>query len=211
MSRLEIKRFTSRMLGANTYVLYADGEGVIIDPCTKVGFVKEFCSSNEIKINFIIMTHCHIDHTLYIEEYKSEFNAVSMIHDSGNRFLQDENLNGARLFGMNKSFGPADKMLSDGDEINVGTHILKVMFTPGHSPGSICIKSDNILICGDTLFNLSIGRSDLPGGDPEALKESLEKLKTLPDDTIIYPGHGTFSTMKFEKENNPYLSGTYII
>ena len=86
-----------------------------------------------------------------------------------------------------------------------GNFSAKILETPGHSPGSIAVWVDNMLISGDTLFNMSIGRSDLPGGNQKDLQKSLEKLMELPDETIVYPGHGTFTTIKFEKENNPYL------
>ncbi len=206
MDKLEIKRFTSRMLGANTYIIYNDGEGIIVDPCTKVHIIKDFCELNKLNIIKIVLTHCHIDHTLYLDEYIREFNTEFAIHESGNKLNQNDKLNGARLFGMKKSFRPADILLKGGDEIKVGNFRLKIIETPGHSPGSICIYSDKILISGDTLFNLSVGRSDLPGGNQEKLTISLQKLMDLPEDTIIYPGHGTFSTIKYEKANNPYLN-----
>ena len=206
MDKLEIKRFTSKMLGANTYILYSKGQGIVVDPCTKVNVIKEFCNFNEIKIKQIVLTHCHIDHTLYLQEYLDEFNTVFAIHENGNMFNQDENLNGARLFGMKKSFGPADILLKDGSELKIGDFSVRIIATPGHSPGSICLYSDKLLISGDTLFNLSIGRSDLPGGNQEQLMNSLKKISDLPDGIIIYPGHGTFSTIKFEKANNPYLN-----
>jgi len=211
VNKLEIKRFTSKMLGANTYILYNNGHGIVVDPCTKISIIKEFCNSNGIKINQIILTHCHIDHTLYLQEYLDEFNTIFAIHENGNILNQDENLNGARLFGLRKSFGPADILLKDGSEFEIGSLNVRIIATPGHSPGSICLYSDNLLISGDTLFNLSIGRSDLPGGNQEQLMNSLKKISELPDDTIIYPGHGTFSTIKFEKANNPYLKYPTII
>lgn len=205
MQQLEIKRFTSKMLGANTYILFNNNHGVVIDPCTKVDIVKEFCLNNNIKIQLIILTHCHIDHTLYLNEYISEFNVPFAIHRDGNRCNMDENLNGSRLFGMKKSFRSADLILNDGFKILIGEHTAEIIWVPGHSEGSVCIYADKMLISGDTLFNLSIGRSDLPGGNQHKLKNSLQKLMNLPEDTIVYPGHGSFTTIKFEKENNPYL------
>jgi len=205
MKRLEIKRFTSRMLGANTYVVYDNEQGIIIDPCTKVHIVKEFCDKNNIKIDKILLTHCHIDHILYVNEYVQQFSAKSAIHIDGNKYMMDKELNGSRLFGMNKTFKSADILLNDGDFVSIGEFSAKILATPGHSPGSIAIFADNFLVSGDTLFNMSIGRSDLPGGNQIDLGRSLVKLMALPDDTIIYPGHGTFSTIKFERENNPYL------
>ena len=205
MGKLKIKRFTNRMLGANTYIVYDNNHGIIIDPCTKVHIVKEYCDINDIKIGKILLTHCHIDHILYVDEYKEEFGARSAIHLDGNKYMMNPNLNGARLFGMNKSFKSADILLNEGDYVSIGDFSAKIIATPGHSPGSIAIWVDNILISGDTLFNMSIGRSDLPGGNQKALGKSLTKLMALPDETIVYPGHGTFSTIKFERENNPYI------
>ncbi len=206
MNKLKIKRFTSRMLGANTYIVYDNNRGIIIDPCTKVHIIKEYCDTNDIKIDKIVLTHCHIDHILYVEEYVREFEAKSAIHTDGNKYMMDQNLNGSRLFGMNKTFNSADILLNDGDYVPIGEFSAKILSTPGHSPGSIAILADSLLISGDTLFNMSIGRSDLPGGNQKELSKSLVKLMALPDDTIIYPGHGTFSTVKFERENNPYIN-----
>ena len=206
MKKLEIKRFTSKMLGANTYVIYDNNQGIIVDPCTKIDIVKEYCDYNGIKIDKILLTHCHIDHILYVDEYINEFEAKCAIHKDGNKYMMDPNLNGSRLFGMNKSFKSADALLNEGDTISIGEFSAKILSTPGHSPGSIAIWVDKILISGDTLFNMSIGRSDLPGGNQKALEKSLAKLMGLPDETIVYPGHGTFSTIKFERENNPYIS-----
>lgn len=205
MQKLEIKRFTSKMLGANTYILFNDNHGIIIDPCTKVDIVREFCHSNKIQIELILLTHCHIDHTLYLNEYINEFKVPFAIHSKGNRGNMNENLNGARLFGMKKSFKSADILLNDGDKIIIGQQTAEIIWVPGHSEGSVCVYADNLLISGDTLFNLSIGRSDLPGGDQNKLKNSLQKLMNLPENTIVYPGHGSFTTIKYEKENNPFL------
>ncbi|MDX1358323.1 MAG: MBL fold metallo-hydrolase [Clostridia bacterium] len=207
MDRLDIKRFTSRMLGANTYVLSSGPVGIIVDPCTKVDIIKNYCSEKNILIKQVVLTHCHIDHTLYLNEYLEAFDTVFAIHKEGNEMNMDSNLNGSRLFGMNKSFRTADILLSEGDELNLHGTKVRVIETPGHSPGSICLYSDNVLMSGDTLFNMSIGRSDLPGGNQDLLMKSLEILMELPDETIIYPGHGTFSTIKFERENNPFLYG----
>lgn len=205
MKRLEIKRFTSKMLGANTYIIYNNNKGLIVDPCTKVHIVKEFCDMNDIEINKILLTHCHIDHILYVDEYTRTFSCQVAIQTDGNKYMMDSNLNGSRLFGMNKEFKSADILLKDSDLLSIGDFSAKIISTPGHSPGSMAIYADKILVSGDTLFNMSIGRSDLPGGNQTDLEKSLSKLMDLPDDTIIYPGHGTFSTIKFERENNPYL------
>ena len=97
----------------------------------------------------------------------------------------DLNLNGSRLFGMKKSFRHADNLLKEGDSVDIGGQTAKILWVPGHSPGSICLYAENILISGDTLFNLSVGRSDLPGGDPTKLMHSLEKIMKLPDETIV--------------------------
>lgn len=206
MKQLKVKRFTSRMLGANTYILYNNNIGIIIDPCTKVGIIQEFCEDNNLKIVKIVLTHCHIDHTLYLNEYIDAFDVEFAIHKDDNSYNMDQNLNGARLFGMKKAFKSADLLLIDNDLVKIGDSEVKIIATPGHSPGSICIFGDNLLISGDTLFNLSIGRSDLPGGNQAELIQSLEKIMQLPDDTIVYPGHGTFTTIKFERENNPFLT-----
>jgi glyoxylase-like metal-dependent hydrolase (beta-lactamase superfamily II) len=207
MDKIEVKRFTSRMLGANTYVLYSNDTGIVIDPCTRVDIVLDFCKKKGISVKQIVLTHCHIDHTLYLNEYLSAFDTVFAIHKDGNELNMDENLNGSKLFGIRKSFRSADILFSDDDSLEISGNSLNIIETPGHSPGSICIYTEHLLISGDTLFNMSIGRSDLPGGNQDLLMKSLKKLMQLPDDTIVYPGHGTFTTIKFERENNPFLFG----
>ena len=103
-------------------------------------------------------------------------------------------------------------LLEEGDEISFGGKALKVIHTPGHSPGSISLygEDDGVLFCGDVLFNGSIGRSDFPGGDPRTLLQSIrKKLLTLPEDTVVYPGHGPETTIGLEKRHNPFLTGFF--
>ena len=129
------------------------------------------------------------------------------IHQDDGPYLTDPNLNLAPLVTGGNYVGPAaDRLLSHGEIIKVGGLELEVIHTPGHSPGSVCLLGPGFLFSGDTLFALSIGRSDLPGGDGKVLQESLKKLvQKVPTDTIIYPGHGEGTTMKRELTHNPFL------
>lgn len=202
----EIKTFQSKLLGANLYLVHNSKIGIVIDPCVSVDIVSEYCNQHNIKPVLIILTHAHIDHMLYLEEFKNEFNIKDAVHTCDRSVMGDSHLNGATLFGMKKAFKQSDIVLNDGDIINEDGIELKVIHTPGHTEGGICLYGDGFLFTGDTLFHLSIGRSDLGRGDANQLLESIKnKLFVLPEDTIVYPGHGASSTIGFEKENNPFI------
>jgi glyoxylase-like metal-dependent hydrolase (beta-lactamase superfamily II) len=120
-----------------------------------------------------------------------------MLEEPGRRF--------AKTFGFNIKTPPADKLLHDGDGIKIGETTLKVMHTPGHSPGSICLMGKKEVFTGDTLFAGSIGRADLPQSSEIAMEQSLKKLASLPNHFKVYPGHGATTTIEEEKQTNPFL------
>jgi glyoxylase-like metal-dependent hydrolase (beta-lactamase superfamily II) len=141
-----------------------------------------------------------------MEELREKFDAKVLIHEADAESLSDPWYNGSMLFGLETVFKDADILLKDGDIITVGETKLEIIHTPGHTPGGICIKAGNCLFTGDTLFKLSIGRTDLGNGDENSLMDSLRnKLMKLEDDTVIYPGHGASSTIGYERHNNPYI------
>ncbi len=205
-NNLQIKKFQSRMLGANSYLVHNGRTGIVIDPCVRVEKVSDFCKKIDIRPALIIITHAHIDHMLHLEEFKMEFDIKDAVHELDREAMCSSDLNGAVLFGMKKAFEKSDITLQDGETVSEDGIKLKVIHTPGHTEGGICLYGDGFVFTGDTLFHLSIGRSDLGRGDSQKLIESIkEKLFSLPDDTVIYPGHGTDSTIGFEKRNNPFI------
>jgi glyoxylase-like metal-dependent hydrolase (beta-lactamase superfamily II) len=158
----------------------------------------------------LINTHGHIDHIAGDSFIKKAYNIPLAIHDS-DVFLLERALQFADYFAFNAEQPPApDKLLKEGDEVCFGNSVLSVLHIPGHSPGSIVLYSrkDNLVIAGDVLFNGSIGRSDLPGGDHVTLIRGITgKLMTLPRETVVYPGHGPSTTIGHEYDTNPFLKG----
>lgn len=173
------------------------GDGAVVDPAWEVDHIMKKVQEKGLKIRFIINTHSHFDHTDGNSELKEKSGAKIVIHKEEAKYL--------RHF----SPPPADIMVADGDIIELGKEKIKVIHTPGHSPGSICLYFDHKLLTGDILFVGGIGRTDLPGGDPKAMFESLAKIMELDNCTEIYPGHNygvmISSTISRERENNPFL------
>ena len=177
-------------------------EAAVIDAGWDSEKIIQIAEKEKLKIKKIILTHSHFDHVQQVSELADKTNADVYFHE-----LESEEI---KKFGIKKiaSLG-SNFFLKDNDEIKVGKIKVKVIHTPGHTPGAICLLFDNKLITGDTLFVGAIGRTDLPGGDAIKLFESLQKLKKLDDKIEIYPGHDygktPFSTIGNEKKNNPYF------
>jgi len=194
------------MLASNCYVLGDQREAAVIDPGVDCSEILEAAEKNGLSIKYILLTHVHIDHVLHMDELRDKTGAQVLVHEKDAPALGDPWFNGSRLFGVNKVFGPADRLLKDGDSINLGSLTLEIIHTPGHTPGGICIKAGNSLFTGDTLFMMSIGRTDLGNGDETDLMDSIRsRLMKLEDAVTVYPGHGTSTTIGYERANNPYI------
>ena len=210
---LYIKSFEFSPIQENTYILYNDfNECIVIDPGCYSDAEKEalalFIHQNKLTPKLLLNTHCHLDHVFgnkYVAEkykltlhlHKNEEQVLTFAPTSGLMYnLPFDNYQGECIF------------LEDNQTIKLGTDELLVLLTPGHSPGSVSFYSKNnkFVIGGDVLFKNSVGRSDLPGGNHNILIKSIkERLLTLPDDTVVYSGHGPKTTIGQEKKNNPYL------
>jgi glyoxylase-like metal-dependent hydrolase (beta-lactamase superfamily II) len=211
---ITIQGFTFGPFEENTYILFDDSkECVIIDPgCSNrseqeeiAGFIKE----EGLKPVKLLNTHCHVDHVLGNTFISKKYNLGLEIHPEALETLHSLP-QVSHLYGLNaeESVEPS-KFLNEGDKVKFGNSTLDILFTPGHSPGSICFVSheDKFVIAGDVLFYGSIGRTDLPGGDHELLLSCIrEKLFTLPDDFAVFSGHGQETAVGFEKKNNPFLA-----
>jgi len=199
-----LKKFVVGPLETNCYV-FADesaGEAVVIDPGANPAPIKDFIKKNGLKVKYVINTHGHGDHI----GANSHFSADVLIHESDAGFLSNPRLNLSLVFGAHISTPPANRLLKDGDKINVGALTLEVLHTPGHTRGGICLKYDNIAFTGDTLFFEGVGRTDLPDGSGEQIISSIKnKLMTLPDDCRAYPGHGRETTIGHERKHNPFI------
>lgn len=165
---------------------------------------------NRLIPKLIVNTHCHADHTGAVGHLVDYFGIPFLCHGDDEWMLSDpEQHEVARYLGL-KTPPKNDASVSDGEMLDLcDDFALKVIHTPGHTPGGICLLGEGILIVGDTLFHTSIGRSDLTGGNHDQLLNSIrEKLLILPEDTIIYPGHGDITTIGYEKHHNPFLRQT---
>lgn len=200
------------MVDTNCYLLACSEtrEVMIIDPGTfspgEVKTILGLISQHDLKPRYILNTHGHIDHIAGNGQVKKTTGAELLIHSNDADMIGSGTLNGSFMFGQEVVSPPADRQLKDGEHIELGKLMIKVLHTPGHTPGCICLYVDGTLFSGDTLFAGSIGRTDLPGGDEKAIIRSIkEKLMVLPDETIVRPGHGPRTTIGAERESNPFL------
>lgn len=195
-------------LGVNCYILGDEHtrQAVVIDPGGNPREILKTIEKRALKIIAIVNTHAHFDHVLALTEVRAATGAPFLLHAGEAQILASAQMSGA-MFGMAmRQPAPPDRLLNDGDTIPVGALTLKVLHTPGHTPGGICLLFDNRVIVGDTLFQSGIGRTDFPGGDYATLMTSIrDKLLTLPDETIVYPGHGAATTIGEERQLNPFL------
>lgn len=199
-----LKRFVVGLLETNCY-LVADAltkEACLIDPGSGPYPIKNFIKKEGLDLKFIINTHGHGDHI----GANAFFGVPIFIHKLDKDFLKDPGRNMSRLF-MTGIVSPwAEKLLEEGDILSLGGLELKVLHTPGHTPGSVSLVLDGVVFTGDALFAGSIGRTDFEYGDQDQLIRSItQKLLTLEDDTVIYPGHGEPSTIGEEKKSNPFF------
>ncbi len=194
---------------ANCYILGCEEtkEAVVIDPGDEADRILMTLAQDKLKVKYIINTHGHFDHVGANRALKEATKADLMIHAEDEPMLSELALH-ARSFGLDaENSPPADINISHNDEIKFGNITLKVIHTPGHSRGGVCLLTDKVLIAGDTLFAGSIGRTDLPGGDYETLISSIKtKLLCLDEDTVVYTGHGPSTTIGREKKINPFLT-----
>ncbi|HLK30371.1 MAG TPA: MBL fold metallo-hydrolase [Puia sp.] len=210
---LTVKHFTFNPLQENTYVLYDNKDACcIVDPGCYFGnerkTLQEFIEEQKLFPNLLLNTHCHLDHVFGNKFIHDEYGLTLHIHEKEEMVLRHAPEAGLRWGIPFENYRGELIFLREGDIIKLGEDELKVLLTPGHSPGSICFycEAQKFIIGGDVLFRMSIGRSDLPGGDFDTLINSItQKLLALPDDVKVYPGHGEPTTIGFEKMHNPFL------
>lgn len=212
---MKVSRFTFNMFGVNTYILWDDisREALIVDPGMinekEQKEIKAFLDANNLNLKHLINTHMHIDHAFGISYVKENYN-LKLECNLEDQFLAQRLNEQANMFGLPIPMSDLqiDKDLKDGEKIQLGDEHISILHVPGHSPGGVVLYApqSNFIISGDVLFNTSIGRTDLPGGNYAQLINAINnKLMTLPDDVIVYPGHGPETSIGYEKQNNPYL------
>ncbi|MBB3057007.1 MBL fold metallo-hydrolase [Mucilaginibacter gotjawali] len=210
----QIQSFTNNPYQENTYILYDEsGECAIIDPgmdtAREQNVVVNFIRDNHLKPVLLLNTHCHIDHVLGNKFIFDQYGLKPKFHE-GELPVLEAVVAYAPMMGIRYEVSPVpDEYLSEKGTIKFGNTELQLIFAPGHSPAHLCFydKEGNQLVGGDVLFRGSIGRTDLPGGNFSQLMDNIEhKLFTLPDDCIVYPGHGPETTIGYEKQTNPFLT-----
>ncbi len=207
---MKITSVPTGMLGVNTYLAVdeATKKGFIVDPGGYSPAITKLVKDGDIDIQYIILTHGHSDHICGVNEHLDDFPQAKVVANINEKsMLEDAGLNMSASMGGAQTV-KADILVDDGDEMTVGDLTLKFLYTPGHTPGGMCIyiESENILFSGDTLFRQSIGRTDFPGGSFRDLSDAVhKKLFVLPDETNVLPGHMGATTIGFEKENNPFV------
>ena len=209
---MNIERFEVGALMTNCFLATCEytGESVLIDPGGTSTELEVSVKNSNIKA--ILLTHGHFDHIGGINKIIKFTNAPVMIHALDAPMLTDPFQNASSLMGIEYRTIEATSLLSDGDEIVCGKSILKVVHTPGHTKGSVSFVSENeFVLAGDTLFKLSVGRWDLPGGSYAALLDSIRNtFLPMPDNMDVYPGHGELTTIGYEKKYNQFMASDLI-
>ncbi|MBZ0199842.1 MAG: MBL fold metallo-hydrolase [Ignavibacteriaceae bacterium] len=213
---IKLKRFVFNPFAENTFLLWDEEtrETMIVDPgCsnrTEENELESFIFANKLLVKFLINTHCHIDHIIGCKFIADKYKPVYLIPKEDEPLLQNGKTQAA-MFGIKLNEPPKpDDYLSEDKVLFLGSTSPKLLFTPGHTPGEYCLYfgEEKLCLTGDVLFQGSVGRTDLWGADTVALMNSIRtKLYTLPDDVVIYPGHGETSTIGDEKKSNPFVNG----
>lgn len=198
-----IKTIPTGMIEENCYIVMDENtnEGFLVDPGADAEILANAVENMKIKPKFILLTHGHWDHVGAVVELKDKFNIPFYISANDNDMIQS----GQDTYGSTPN---PDGYLKEGDTFKFADKTIRVIETPGHTPGGVCFLVDKSLFTGDTLFNGTIGRTDFVGGSFETLVSSVRrKLATLPEDIKVYPGHGPSTTIGLEKRQNPYILG----
>ncbi|OGO25027.1 MAG: hypothetical protein A2144_14985 [Chloroflexi bacterium RBG_16_50_9] len=203
-----IKRLVVGSLSANCFIVgtKTTKAGLLIDPGGDAGDIFKAINDSELQIKIIVLTHGHSDHIAALHEIQDNTRAGVAIHVADAQFLQGRG-SFSSMFGISyRTPGPPDRLLRDGDTIDIDDLHFSVLHTPGHTPGSICLLTDDKIFTGDTLFYRGIGTTLMPGSSRRQLIDSIQKrLMVLPDSTIVNPGHGRETTIGAERKNNPFL------
>lgn len=193
---------------ANCYIVFSEKtrKGIVIDPGGDAYEIVSDLNKNNIQVEYIVLTHGHGDHIGGVKELKEKLKAPVVIHNEDADMLQDASLNLSNTMSMGEIKITPDKTVEDGDTLVFGELKAMIVHTPGHTKGGMCLLIEGNLFCGDTIFKGSVGRSDLYGGNHEALINSIkEKILTLPDNIMLYPGHGQPTTVGEQRATNPFL------
>ena len=204
---MRIEKIVVGQLDVNCYIISDDAkqEALIIDPGDEAEKIIEYIDTIGLKPQYILFTHAHYDHVCAVKELHDQYKAIIVMHEDEKPVYQMTKQLCISWGYEPEDFPAPERTVRDGDTISIGAISFQVMHTPGHSPGSICIYGENVLFTGDTLFQGSVGRTDLPGGDSELLSRSLKRLLLLPSETRVFCGHGSETSLADEMRNNPFM------
>lgn len=205
---IEMRSFETGPLGVNCYILWdkETREGMVIDAGGNAQELLDFIASEKLKIQFIVNTHGHGDHIGANDALRDALRVPLLIHSADQVMLTDSRKNLSAFMGVPVVCRAAEENLQDGQEISFADAHFKILYTPGHSPGGVCLYGEGRLFSGDSLFAESVGRCDFPGASESQLIQALQaKVMILPDETRVYPGHGPATTIGWEHLHNPYL------
>jgi hydroxyacylglutathione hydrolase len=206
-----VKALVVGPFASNCFIIGSENtkEGIVIDPGADAKNILNAVRDLDLSIVLIVATHNHIDHVGALRSVKDATGAKYAVHEADSKEAMPAmfgRMMGLMLGSSLRATPKPDRLLKDGDIIDIGDLKFKVLYTPGHTPGGISLLGDGVVFSGDTLFNFGIGRTDLEGGDYGKLMDSImTKLMVLPDSTIVYPGHGPETTIGAEKKGNPFL------
>ncbi|HEY9766207.1 MAG TPA: MBL fold metallo-hydrolase [Chroococcales cyanobacterium] len=203
---MEITCITVGSFSENAYFVVEGKDAIAIDPGDQSRQLIDWLEKRDVSLGAIICTHAHLDHVGAVQAMSKKTGAPFLIHKDDAPMLASVPSQ-ALLFGLTGRPAPKpDRLLEDQEELRFGSLNFQVLHTPGHTPGGICLLSGGVLFSGDTLFAGSVGRTDLPGGSHSQLILSIhDRLMTLEDSVLVYPGHGPSTTIGAEKSGNPFL------
>ena len=204
--QITIKTLVTGPVAGNCYIVFDENkDALIIDPGDEADKILAEVEKNGVTVSKIVLTHGHFDHTSAVPEVRAKTNAEVLIGEKDFDMANSAKLSLASPFGIGYTPFTADVKLKEGDVVTVGEMSFKVIETPGHTKGSICLIGEDVIFSGDTLFLGSCGRTDFPGGSFSEMKASLTRLAQIDGNYYVYSGHGPRTTLDFERNNNPYM------